>query len=136
MTCKESIKWLENLKSDLGKSQFSELWHYEQALAETIELLQSDRFKDKSRIIEPTLNLGEKVWFLHRNSNEICEATVISVEYNYFTNPQEWIEIEYISSSIGRLTYKTRIDLMLGKVVFFTKEEAEAKLKELNNGTT
>lgn len=30
MTCKESIKWLENLKSDLGKSQFSELWHYEQ----------------------------------------------------------------------------------------------------------
>lgn len=132
MTCKESIKWLENLKSDLGKSQFSELWHYEQALAETIELLKSDNFKDKSRIIEPTLNVGEKVWFLHRSSNEICEATVTRVEYNYFTNPQEWIEIEYISSSIGRLTYKTRIDLMLGKVVFFTKEEAETKLKELN----
>jgi hypothetical protein len=90
-------------------------------------------FKDKSRIIEPTLNVGEKVWFLHRSSNEICEATVTRVEYNYFTNPQEWIEIEYISSSIGKLTYKTRIDLMLGKVVFFTKEEAEAKLKELNN---
>lgn len=89
-------------------------------------------FKDKSRIIEPTLNVGEKVWFLHRSSNEICEATVTRVEYNYFTNPQEWIEIEYISSSIGRLTYKTRIDLMLGKVVFFTKEEAETKLKELN----
>lgn len=91
-------------------------------------------FKDKSRIIEPTLNVGEKVWFLHKNSNEICEATVIKVEYNYFTNPQEWIEIEYISSSIGKLTYKTRIDLMLGKVVFLQKKEAEAKLKELNNG--
>lgn len=91
-------------------------------------------FKDKSRIIEPTLNVGEKVWFLDRNSNEIYEATVIRVEYNYFTNPQEWIEVEYISSSIGRLTYKTRIDLMLGKVVFFTKKEAEAKLKELTMG--
>lgn len=93
-------------------------------------------FKDKSRIIEPTLNVGEKVWFLHRNSNEICEATVTRVEYNYFTNPQEWIEIDYISSPIGRLTYKTRIDLMLGKVVFFTKEEAESKLKEISNETT
>lgn len=93
-------------------------------------------FKDKSRIIEPTLNVGEKVWFLHRSSNEICEATVTRVEYNYFTNPQEWIEIEYISSPIGRLTYKTRIDLMLGKVVFFTKEEAESKLKEISNETT
>lgn len=93
-------------------------------------------FKDKSLIIDPTFNVGERVWYLHRSSNEICEATVTRVEYNYFTNPQEWIEIEYISSSIGRLTYKTRIDLMLGKVVFFTKEEAEAKLKELNNGTT
>lgn len=89
-------------------------------------------FKDKSRIIEQTLNVGEKVWFLDRNSNEICEATVTRVEYNYFTNPQEWIEIEYIPSYIGKLKYKTRIDLMLGKVVFFTKEEAEAKLKELN----
>lgn len=91
-------------------------------------------YKDKSLIIEPTLNVGKKVWFLHRYSNEICEATVTRVEYNYFTNPQEWIEVEYISSSIGKLTYKTRIDLMLGKVVFFTKKEAEAKLKELNNG--
>lgn len=90
-------------------------------------------FKNKSRIIEPTLNVGEKVWFLHRSSNEICEATVTRVEYNYFTNPQEWIEIEYISSSIGKLKYKSRIDLMLGKVVFFTKEKAEEKLKELNN---
>lgn len=93
-------------------------------------------FKDKSRIIEPTLNVGEKVWFLHRSSNEICEATVTRVEYNYFTNPQEWIEIDYISSPIGKLTYKTRIDLMLGKVVFFTKEEAESKLKEISNETT
>lgn len=39
MTCKESIKWLENLKNELGQSQYQGLWHYEQALAETIELL-------------------------------------------------------------------------------------------------
>lgn len=43
MTCKESIKWLESLKKAIGQSQYQGLWHYEQALAETIELLQNDR---------------------------------------------------------------------------------------------
>lgn len=43
MTCKENIKWLKSLKKELGQSQYQGLWHYEQALAKTIELLQSDR---------------------------------------------------------------------------------------------
>lgn len=136
MTCKDCYHY------DACKEKFAGLYkipvekpkkHFE--LNPQVEN-RCQQFKDKSRIIEPTLNVGEKAWFLDKNSNEICEATVIKVEYNYFTNPQEWIEIEYISSSIGRLTYKTRIDLMLGKVVFLQKKEAEAKLKELNNETT
>lgn len=63
MTCKESIKWLENLKSDLGKSQFSELWHYEQALAETIELLQSDR------LVELPCKVGDDLYVLTVNDD-------------------------------------------------------------------
>ncbi|MCI5735582.1 MAG: hypothetical protein MR281_05525, partial [Eubacterium sp.] len=62
MTCKESIKWLENLKSDLGKSQFSELWHYEQALAETIELLKSDR------LVELPCKVGEEIYVMNRGN--------------------------------------------------------------------
>ena len=33
----EKIKWLTNLRTDIGKSEHQELWHYEQALTEIIE---------------------------------------------------------------------------------------------------
>lgn len=69
MTCKESIKWLENLKSDLGESQFSELWHYEQALAETIELLQS------GRLVELPCNAGDEIYVL--NSGNIPQRMIL-----------------------------------------------------------
>lgn len=79
MTCKESIKWLENLKSDLGKSQFSELWHYEQALAETIELLKSDR------TVELPCKVGGYVYYVALDFNNVRipkKAKVISFGIN------------------------------------------------------
>lgn len=122
MTCKESIKWLENLKSDLGKSQFSELWHYEQALAETIELLQSDR------LVEIPCKVGDKIY---------CDG-------KYFADPCKGKVMEFIVGDVKTnvCTYhRGEIDMVFrfsdfGKKVFLTREEAEAKLKELNNGTT
>ena len=77
--------------------------------------------------------VGDNVFFLHYG--EICEATVVNVEYNYYTNPQEWVTVEYRSEAIGTNRYKTRIDLMFGKTLFLSRAEAEAKLKEMQNGT-
>ena len=85
-------------------------------------------------VIVPTLNCGDRVWFIPKGLGEVCEATVIRVEYNYFTSPQEWIVIDYISSIVGKHEYKSRIDLMLGKTVFLTKEEAEKALVERSEG--
>ena len=42
MTKEEASKWLENLKSDIGKMQFRALWGYEQAMDEIIDLLSAD----------------------------------------------------------------------------------------------
>ena len=42
MTRMEAVNWLNNIMSDIGKSQHRELWHYEQALAEIRELLEED----------------------------------------------------------------------------------------------
>ncbi len=39
MTKEELQKWLKNLKTDIGKSQHHELWHYEQAIDIVIEAL-------------------------------------------------------------------------------------------------
>ena len=81
-------------------------------------------------VILPTLICGDRVWFIPKGLGEVCEATVVRVEYNYFTSPQEWIVIDYISSLVGKHEYQSRVDLMLGKTVFLTKEEAERELKE------
>ena len=75
--------------------------------------------------------VGDNVFFLHYG--EICEATVVNVEYNYYTNPQEWVTVEYRSEAIGTNRYKTRIDLMFGKTVFLSRAEAENVLNERKN---
>ena len=42
MTKPEAVNWIINLMADIGKSEHSELWHYEQALTEIKEMLESE----------------------------------------------------------------------------------------------
>ena len=42
MNRKEAIKWLSNLKNDLGQIQYQPLWHYTEAIDGIIEILQTD----------------------------------------------------------------------------------------------
>lgn len=42
MTKQNAIKWLQNLKKDIGKTEHQDLWHYEQALDEIIEALHQE----------------------------------------------------------------------------------------------
>lgn len=51
MTRSEAVNWLINITADIGKAEHSELWHYEQALSEIREILES----------EPERNTGE--WY-------------------------------------------------------------------------
>lgn len=41
MTNKEAVNWLINIMADIGKVEHSNLWHYEQALIEIREMLES-----------------------------------------------------------------------------------------------
>jgi len=52
MTNKEAAIWLLNLRADIGKAQHSDLWHYEQALQEIQENLESD---------VPDTNVGDMI---------------------------------------------------------------------------
>ena len=40
MTNQDAIKWLENLKQDIGKLRHEDLWPYAQAIDEIAELLE------------------------------------------------------------------------------------------------
>lgn len=71
MTAKEAVIWLINISADIGKSEYRSLWHYEQALDEIRDLLESMPIEpEKSEIISDTkavpsdcdcVNLSEKV---------------------------------------------------------------------------
>lgn len=43
MTLEDAIKWLENLKQDIGQLRHEDLWHYEQAIYEIIALLKKQQ---------------------------------------------------------------------------------------------
>lgn len=45
MTLEDAIKWLENLKQDIGQLRHEDLWHYEQAIYEIISLLKEQEAK-------------------------------------------------------------------------------------------
>lgn len=45
MTNNQAVNWLINVRADIGKAEYRELWHYEQALAEIIELLEETERK-------------------------------------------------------------------------------------------
>ena len=116
MTCEESIKWLENLKSDLGESQFSELWHYEQALDETIELLQSDR------LVELPCKVGDN-FFIIAQRFEKGKYT------DFFIDERQISCFEYDGKSLTIYDFDEIVFAI--DDIYFDKSKAEAKLKEL-----
>lgn len=85
-------------------------------------------------VILPPATVGQTVYFMY--DDEIFEAKVISIEINLYTNPRFWISLEYYSPIFGTCEYKSRVDLMLSKTVFLTREEAEAVLERRKEGNT
>lgn len=85
-------------------------------------------------VLLPPATVGQTVYFMPYD--EICEAKVICIEINLFTNPRLWISLEYYSPIFGTCEYKNRVDLMLGKSVFLTREEAEDAIRRKERKTT
>lgn len=41
MDNREAVNWLINISADIGKAEHGDLWHYEQALTEIKDMLES-----------------------------------------------------------------------------------------------
>ena len=54
MTNEDAIKWLENLKQDIGQLRHEDLWPYAQAIDEIIAMLeeQEDRIYTLEALVE------------------------------------------------------------------------------------
>lgn len=127
MTCKESIAWLECLKTAIGQKKYQGLWHYEQALAEIIELLKSDR------LVELPCKVGEEIYVMNRGN--IPQRMILEEPNIRCHCPKEAKSCMAVCDDIkcNICAYPLKNDGSdIGEKVFLTKEEAEAKLKELN----
>ena len=47
MSNKEAVNWLINILADIGKAEHSDLWHYEQALTEIKDMLESAQLEER-----------------------------------------------------------------------------------------
>lgn len=59
MDTKDIIKWLDSLKSEIGKTEHVALWHYEEPLVIAIEALQSPKHGKWTRTGEPPMYIIE-----------------------------------------------------------------------------
>ena len=81
MTYKDSIEWLTSLKNQIGQAQHQDLWHFEQALAEIVELLKPlaephGRLIDADALLRTSINLANYPGHYVRIAPTIIEAEV------------------------------------------------------------
>ena len=67
MNIAEAIKWLENLRKDIGTCEHSSLWNYEKALVEVVQLLKKlDWISCKQRLPDE-----DGVYYVTNSSDEV-----------------------------------------------------------------
>ena len=81
-------------------------------------------------VVVPPCKVGDKVYIVDGTTDGIVVGTITHYEQNIYTTPKEWITFKGNYPFFGELQSKGRVDLLLGKTVFLTKEEAEKALKE------
>lgn len=87
-------------------------------------------FKDKSRFVELPCKTGDTVY--HTTTFGIGQLTVAGIHL-FWDKRETRIKRHSYLVGLNNLNYTYRLPLKeIGKTVFFTKEEAKAKLKELN----
>lgn len=80
MTNEDAVKWIKNLKDDIGTHHHASLWHYEQALCEIIELLKEKqpRVLDYEELFhEETFSL----WFEDKEHLLLLHVACVDGEY-------------------------------------------------------
>ena len=86
-------------------------------------------FKDKSRFIElPNVEIGQQLFYIDRYTKTVESDVVLRLNWektDLGVQTGIWSENNGFSEFISDISD-------IGKTVFLTKEEAEAKLKELN----
>lgn len=88
MTNQDAIKWLENLRQDIGKLRHEDLWPYAQAIDEIISLLEEHEL--------PT-ELKQKMWNALYAKEDECEKKLVRTDkhHEWFSTYRPWLQIGF-----------------------------------------
>lgn len=89
------------------------------------ELLKADK---EGRLVVLPCKVGSTVYT--EFCDKVVEKRIGQFHVNGYTEPRLWADIDCDWAS----TQCVRWNLAIGKTIFLTREEAEAELKEANNG--
>ena len=83
---------------------------------------------ENGTMIDMSSKIGDTVYFVSKNILEITKGKIKEIIINKYNDEIINVDFSYMCKQFD-IKY-------VGKTVFLTKEEAEARLKELQNGTT
>lgn len=83
-------------------------------------------------VIVPPFKVGQTVWVYNGVANKVFQNTVISIKFVGKSWNKNTIETRYINK-FGEPSCRKFAWAQMGKQVFFTKEEAEAKVVKEDN---
>lgn len=116
-------KWSKD-RADCNVGYCPEDCSYCERFKEIREKLASyEDLQEAGRLVILPCAVGDTVYGIF--CDEVYPKKIIRIEINPHTNPQLWMGTKFDFSS-GTID---RIDMVLGKTVFLTREEAEAALK-------
>ena len=115
MNIAEAIKWLENLRKDIGTCEHSSLWNYEQALVEITQLLKKlDWISCKQRLPDE-----DGVYYVTNSSDEVVVYAFIKghAEQSWEKHAKAWMPVPdpYVEGS-------TTTDMMLDEAIEHCEE--------------
>ena len=82
-----------------------------------------------SGVILPPCKVGDVVYIVDRTSDSVVKGIITHFEYNLYTTPKEWITVVSNELWYGKTKIMNRIDLLIGKTVFLSWEDAEKALE-------
>lgn len=88
----------------------------------------ADYLIDNGVVVLPC-KVGDVVYIVDRTSDSVVSGKITHFEYNLYTTPREWITVVSNELWYGKTEIRNRIDLLIGKTVFLTREDAEKALK-------
>lgn len=93
------------------------------------EILDTVDYLLENGVVVPPCKVGDAVYIVDRISDSVVSGRVTHFEYNLYTTPREWITVVSNELWYGKTQIRNRIDLLIGKTIFFSREDAERALK-------